>query len=171
MRTLKELADFMTKPHGGYFIEHVAGRAGKPIKNTLLQTGASWFLRTMFRGEAVLPATYYLGLTNATYTFTSTLAVLAAGEPAGNGYARQPLVKNTTDWTVQSVNGVMQALSKICLFTASADWDKTWQRMFICDVVNGTAGNVIAVSGPAPTPRTVLNGQGPSIQYQYFLRG
>lgn len=159
--------------NGGYFQEFdVDGKPlGEPIKNTLLQTGASWFLRTMFRGEAVLPATYYLGLTNVAYTFTSSLADINVGEPAGHGYARQPLVKNTVDWTVQSVNGVMQALSKVAAFTASSDWDKTWNRMFICDVSAGTAGNVLSLSGPAPAPRTVLNGQGPSIQYQYFLRG
>lgn len=157
--------------NGGYFVEYTNGKVLETIKNTLLETGANWFLRTMFRGESVLPSSYYMGLTNSSYSFTSSLADLAAGEPSGNGYARQELAVDTTDWTVQSVNGVMQALSKIVTFTASADWDKNWQRAFLCDAASGTSGNVISVSGPAPVPRTVLSGQGPSMQYQYYLRG
>lgn len=158
---------------GGYFIEHRADDEPIYHKNTLVANGASWFLRTMFRGEAVLPATYYLGLTNASYTFDgATLAGLAAGEPVGNGYARQALNKNTTDWTVQEVNGIMQALSKIVAFTCTgAPWTVAWLRMFICDASAGTVGNVVSVSGPAPGPRTVLVGGGPSVQYAYYLRG
>lgn len=156
---------------GGHFVEWVDGKPLPPLKNTLLRTGASFFLRTIFRGEAVLPATYYLGLTNIAGGWLSTLADIAVGEPVGNGYARQALVKNTVDWTVQEVNGFMQALSKIDVFTASANWDKQWNRMFICDQAAGTAGNVFSLSGPAPALRTVLTGQGPSIQYEYFLRG
>jgi hypothetical protein len=158
--------------NGGYFIEHLPNGRLKFHKNTLVQTGASWFLRTVFRGEAVLPATYYMGLTNAGYSFDgTTLAGLAAGEPVGNGYARQALTKNTVDWTVQEVNGAMQALSKNVTFTASADWTQAWTRAFLCDAAAGTVGNVIAVAGPAPAPRTVLNGQGPTMNYTFYLRG
>lgn len=159
--------------NGGYFVEHVEGKEPLHIKNTLVAQGAQWFLRTMFRGEAVLPATYYLGLTNSSYTFdTATLALMAAGEPVANGYARQALNKNTTDWTVQEVNGVYQALSKIVTFTCTtAPWTVNWLRMFLCDAAAGTAGNVVAVSGPAPAARVVNVGAGPSIQYQFYLRG
>lgn len=168
---------------GGYFIEHPRNVGGKVagskvkgphyVKNTLVANGANWFLRTMFRGEAVLPATYYLGLTNASYTFDgATLAGLAAGEPVANGYARQALNKNTTDWTVQEVNGIYQALSKMCSFTCTtAPWTVQWLRMFLCDASAGTSGNVIAVSGPAPAPRNVIVGGGPEIQYAFYLRG
>lgn len=170
------------RPHGGYFVEHEFDmrynrlpefeRKKSNIKNTLVATGASWMLRTIFRGEAVLPATYYVGLTNAGYSFdATTLAAMAAGEPVGNGYARQAAVKNTSDWTVQEVNGVMQALSKMLTFTASGLWTQNWQRAFLCDAAAGTAGNVLAVSGPTPNPRTVNTGQGPSIQYTFYLRG
>lgn len=159
---------------GGYFVEELPGGEEILHKNTLVATGASWFLRDIFRKEtALLPNTYYLGLTNAAYTFdqATLLAALAVGEPVGNGYARMPLVRGTADWTVQEVNGVMQALSVTCAFTASANWDKTWTRAFICNAAAGTAGEVISVSGPAPAARTVLSGQGPSIKYEYYLRG
>lgn len=156
------------KKQGGYFC--IEGE--KPIKNTLVAAGASLFMRSMFRGEAVLAATLYLGLTNSTYDFdTTTLANIAVGEPVGHGYARLALVRNTTDWTVQEVNGVMQAKSKIVTFTASSNWDKAWNRMFLSDQAAGTAGVLYAVSGPAPALRTVLSGAGPSCSYEFWLRG
>lgn len=158
---------------GGYFVEYFEDGSELAIKNTLVEKGAEWFLRTMFRGESVLPSTYYMGLTNAAYTFdTATLASIAAGEPVGNGYARQALNKNTTDWTVQEVNGVLQALSKMVTFACTGSpWTVAWVSAFLCDAASGTSGNVISVSGPAPAPRTVGVGFGPSLQYQYYLRG
>lgn len=134
--------------------------------------GSTLIFRSVFRGEAVLPAIWYLGLTNASYTFDGvTLAELAAGEPVGNGYARQVLNQDTSDWTISEVNGVIQVQSKTVIFTASANWDKSYSRMFLCDASAGTAGIVYAVSGPTPAPRTVLLGAGPSVSYQFFLRG
>lgn len=157
---------------GGYFVEYINGKP-RLQKNTLVANGASWFLRDIFRKETtLLPDTFYLGLTNASYTFDSTtLSDLAAGEPSGHGYARQAINRNTSDWTVSEVNGVIQALSKTCTFTASSDWTSTWLRFFLCDASSGTVGNVISVSGPAPSARTVLSGAGPSVAYTYYLRG
>lgn len=157
---------------GGYFVEHVQD---KHIlhKNTLVQYGAQSMLEAVFQGATPFAATWYLGLTNVSYTFdeAALLAALHAGEPAGHGYARIAINQDNVDWTISEVNGVMQTLSKICTFTASSDWDKQWLRMFLCDAVSGTSGNVISVSGPAPASRTVLNGAGPSMQYAYYLRG
>lgn len=163
----------MAALQGGYFTEFVKGKEQPRIKNTLVATGALWFLRDIFRKETtLLPDIYYIGLTGASYTFDgATLTSLAALEPSGHGYARIALNRDTTDWSVQEVNGVMQALSKIVTFTASSDWDKTWLRAFICNVASGTSGSVIAVSGPAPAARTVLSGAGPSMRYEYYLRG
>lgn len=139
---------------------------------TMTAAGSTLIFRSVFRGEAVLPAIWYLGLTNASYTFDGvTLAGLAAGEPVGNGYARQVLNRDTSDWTISEVNGVIQVQSKTVIFTASANWDKSYSRMFLCDASAGTAGIVYAVSGPTPAPRTVLLGAGPSVSYQFFLRG
>lgn len=169
--------DAQSALEGGYFVEYVRCK-GKMVesirhKNTLTATGAGWLLRSFFRGEALAPATFYMGLTNAAYTFDSnTLASIAAGEPVGNGYARQALVKNTTDWSVQELGtNIMQVLSKLVTFTCStAPWTQNWVRGFICDAAAGTAGNVLAVSGPAPSPRVVAVGAGPSLNYQFYLR-
>jgi hypothetical protein len=152
----------------GYF-EH----NGILLPNTWVKDGASLALRRLFRGENVFATVLYLGLTNASYTFdVAPLTTLAAGEPVGNGYARQAINTNTSDWTVQEVGGVMQAVSKTCVFTCSgAPWTVAWQRAFLCDQASGTAGLVYAVSGPAPAPRTVNVGAGPPINYQFWMRG
>lgn len=154
---------------GGYF--NIISE-GEVIKNTFVAAGASLLLRAVFRGEAVLPAVYYLGLTNSSYDFdNTTLANIAVGEPSGHGYARQALTQNTIDWTVSEVNGVMRAISKTALFTASSNWDKAWNRMFLCDQSSGTSGILFSVSGPTPSAQTVLSGAGPSIRYEFYLRG
>ena len=162
---------FEKERSGGYFVEITPDGDEIYHKNGLVANGASWFLRTVFRGEAVLPANYFLGLSSVTGTFDgATLAAMAAGEPVGNGYARQQLTKNTVDWSVAEANGAMQAQSKIVTFTATALWTQNWQYMFIADVAAG-AGNLVSISGPAPSPRVVNNGQGPSCRYEYWLRG
>lgn len=141
------------------------------LPNTIVGEGAEVFLKALFRGEAVTPATYYIGLTNTIYAFDSVIADLSGDEPAGNGYARQPAVKNTSDWTVVEENGVWQARSKPVTFNASADWNIPWSRMFLCSVVSGNSGKLFAVSRNAPTPITILSGLGPQVSYRISIRG
>lgn len=158
---------------GGYFVENPGTRHEHTIKNTIVAQGGTLWLRAIFRGEATVPGSYYLGLSNAAYTFdNATVTLLAAGEPVGNGYARKQLQANTGDWTVSEVNGVLQAQSKIVTFTCSgAQWTVAYTRMFLVDSASGNSGNIYAVSGPTPSPRTVLVGAGPSVQYNFWLRG
>jgi hypothetical protein len=144
---------------------------GVVIPNTIVGEGMALLLRAVFRGEAVLPTNYYLGLTNVAAGYGDSLATVAAGEPVGNGYARQPLVKSTSGWTVEQVNGFYRARSVVANFTASANYDKTYSRLFLCDVVSGTGGKLWAVSGPTPSPVQVLSGIGPSAAYILNIQG
>lgn len=162
------------KISGGYFHILHPGREPLEIKNTLVKTGAEWILRDIFRNETGLwPANMYMGLTNAGYSFDgTTLAALAAGEPVGNGYARQLITRAGADWTVQEVNGAMQALSKLVTFTcAGAPWTVNYVRAFLCDAAAGAVGNVMAVSGATPAPVATVVGAGPSTRYEFWLRG
>ncbi|HMD82453.1 MAG TPA: hypothetical protein VKE92_14150 [Anaerolineales bacterium] len=157
---------------GGCFvlIDPKTGRELEEIANTIVGDGADAFLRSLFRGEATAPATYYLGLTNASYTFASaTLTAIAAGEPSGNGYARQALVKNTSDWAVSAVNNQYKAESISVTFTASGTWSPNWTRMFLCNASSGTSGIVFALSG-ARSAQVVQSGQGPTLKYRFWLR-
>lgn len=141
------------------------------IPNLIADQGAVLMLRNFFRGEAVLPANYYLGLTSAMLDFDSVLADAAAGEIAGNGYARQALNRGTGAWTVETVNSTRRARSSVANFTASADWSSTYRRMFLCDASAGTAGNLIAASGPTDAPVQVLSGFGPAVAYLFNIQG
>lgn len=140
------------------------------VPNTIVEDGADKILRSVCRGEATLPAAFYMGLTNAAYEFDDAdLDDIEAGEPVGNGYARQVLTRNTTDWNAPSLeNNAMRCVSKSVTFTASAEWNVAWTRMFLANVASG-AGNVFALSG-ALSPQTVLAGAGPTLRYELWCR-
>lgn len=143
------------------------------VPNTIVEFGAEALLKFMFQDDdSDYPASWYLGLTNASYEFDTAdlLTALAAEEPTGNGYARQALSRDDTTWDVSVVNSLWRARSTTATFTASAGWDKDWSRMFLCDVASGTAGNVFCVSKALSTPQTVLSGQGPLLAYEFWIR-
>lgn len=146
---------------------------GDLIDNTVIGQGVSLFLRSLFRAESVMPADFYIGLTNSSVDFLdgTALATAAATEPSGHGYARQATVRGTSDWTVELVNGVYRARSKVVTFTASSDYTQAYSRLFLTDQASGTAGIVFAVSGPTPDPVLILNGAGPSCGYIFNMGG
>lgn len=143
---------------------------GEIVPNGMIGEGVEWLLRNAFRAEAVLPANWYIGLTNAAVAYGDSLATAAAGEPVGNGYARQPLVRNTTDWTAEQVNGIWRVRSKTVTFTASGTWTVDYQRMFIASVVSG-AGRLLSVSGSLASPVHITAGNGPTVDYRLNVGG
>lgn len=147
------------------------GRGNQLCRNKLTKQGATLYLELLFQATASLPASVYMGLTGAALDYDSDLADAAAAEPAGNGYARQAIVRSNAGWTVEEVNGVMRARSVVKLFTATGNYDKTWSRAFLCDQAAGTAGNLIAAGGPTQSPIQTLNGLGPSVDYVANLNG
>lgn len=95
---------------------------------------------------------FYIGLMGAAVDFTTTLATLA-GEPAGNGYARQAVLRSNAGWPTETQNNnVWHTQSQTVTFTASGPYNVTVQRVFICSVLSGTVGKLIAISAPFPTP-------------------
>ena len=111
-------------------------------ENTLLDDGEQMLLDIGFRAAA--QGSFYLGVANDTPLETDTLADLA-GEPVGNGYARQALARNSTDWPVLALNsGDYQVISKLVTFTASGGSIGPVNIMFLCDAASGTVGKYIA---------------------------
>ena len=157
----------------GFAGQYTYWKEGCPIivPNTVVKDGAEAFLQLLFQAQASLPSSFWMGLTNVDYTYDdAVLADIAAGEPTGNGYARQELVRDTDDWDVSEVNGLMRARSKIVTFTASANWDKEWNRMFLCSVETGTAGIIFSFSAKTEDDQAVVSGDGPSLRYEYWNR-
>lgn len=163
--------NFFNRPRvGGIFVLNPGMPNELRVPNTIVEDGADKFLRSMFRAEATLPAAFFLGLTGASYAFDDAdLTDIEADEPVGNGYARQTLTRNTTDWGAPTLeNSAMRLVSKSVTFTASSAWNVPWTRMFLANVASG-AGNVFAISG-ALSPQTVLAGAGPTVRYEFWMR-
>lgn len=141
-------------------------------KNTVVSYGAQLFLTNFFQNVGTVPGTFYIGLTNSNYTFISTLIDISADEPTigVGGYARQPVMRAGSGWTVTQINNQWVARSNTVTFTATAAWSGPYIRAFLCDSATST-GNLIAVSAALPTPVTVAAGQGPSVAYEADLRG
>lgn len=114
---------------------------------------------------------FYLGLCATDPTETTTLAELAATEPSGTGgYARLPLPRSVVGWpSIQSYTTLGRAISAVATFTATADFDKVCNRLFLCGAASGTTGTVFSISGKSITPITVLAGTSLPVTYEIFL--
>lgn len=170
---LKEISVRWKKNVGGVFVLNPDTPQEIRIPNTIVEDGAQRFLQSLFRAEATLPASFFIGLTKASYAFDDAdLAVIgsASNEPVGNGYARQTVTRNTTDWGAPTLeNNAYRIQSKAVTFVASSAWNIPWTRMFLCNVVSGVVGNVFALSGALPS-QTVLAGAGPTVRYEFWMR-
>lgn len=93
--------------------------------NIFHDEGEEWLLDVAFTEVLTPPTDFYLGcddrdgVDNAAPAEADTLASLV-GEPDGtNGYSRQAVTSNDTDWTVDQPSGDYRATSKTVTFTAS----------------------------------------------------
>ncbi len=87
--------------------------------NIFHDEGEDYVLSVVFDETETVVAAYSIGLDDR--------AALAEGdslppgnEPSGNGYARQPVNSDATDWTIAPDAGDFQAVSKTVTFTAAA---------------------------------------------------
>lgn len=88
------------------------------IHNLLHDEGEQWMLEVAFSEAQSVPVSFYIGLDNRA-SIAEGDVLPPANEPAGNGYARQAVNSDATDWTVSLDAGDYQAKSKIVTFTAS----------------------------------------------------
>lgn len=144
------------------------------IKNNIPQEGEAAYLKMLFRDDQTIvagAANFFIGLKDAAYDPTLTLATIT-GEPSGTGgYARQPLVRNAANWpNLLLVNGVYRIGSISVNFTATgADFSTSFSRLFLCSVVSGTSGVLLSVSGALDVPKSILNGTTLPVQYELYL--
>lgn len=156
---------------GGRFILNPGEPNEQVTPNAVLTDGCEYFLRTLFRAEAILPANFYIGLTNAAGDFNVTFATIAAGEPnVAQGYARQPAVRGVGDWTVTKVGNTWKATSKKVTFTSTGTYDKDFIRLFLCNIVSTSAGKLFALGAPLLVPQHVINGDNPGAIYEFWMR-
>jgi hypothetical protein len=126
------------------------------VQNELADEGEQLMLDVFLRGAA--QAGFDLGMANDTPVDTDTMLTLV-GEPVGNGYARQALARNSTDWPVLALDaGDYQAISKLVTFTAVGGSIGPVNIMFLTDALSGTACKFIAWAALSEA-RTLTDGE------------
>lgn len=148
---------------GWWKIEHI-DRDGKVLwgeegPNIIHNEGEEFMIKVCFTETASVPAAYYLGLdARATLAEADNLAALS-GEPTTDGYARQGINSDATDWTAQQdgSSGDWEAESKECSFTASGGNWPAVTKAFLATSSDGS-GKLIA-SKALSQSRTVNDGE------------
>lgn len=122
------------------------------VENALTDEGEEDILEAYFRGGSA-PTNFYIGLINDSgIAETDTLATMA-GEPSGNGYARQL----TTFGASAPDSGDYQTTATQETFTASGGSIGPVDHAIVTNVSSGTAGLLIAYV-PLSTSRTMADG-------------
>lgn len=118
----------------------------------LTTTGKQIFGKMVAQGDnsIIAPAgNFYIGACKQIPDVGDVLTTITTEPNFVNGYARVPISRDATGFpTVDTVNGAVRILSKALAFSAvGADFDKVFDRLFICDVATGFVGNLIGYSG------------------------
>jgi hypothetical protein len=121
--------------------------------NALTDAGEQDILAVYFTRSKSAATNLYIGLINDSgIAETDTLSTMA-GEPSGNGYARQLVTFGTPALDA----GDYQAVSTVETFTASGGTIGPVTHAILTDVSSGTSG-VLIIYVPLSATRTLLNG-------------
>lgn len=143
------------------------------LPNNYTTLGAQSILREQYRGESVWGGTtLYVGFCDEAFDPDMTLADITTEPTAAGGYARAPLVCNTTDWpTSDLVNGIPRIKSKTLNYAASgADFSAAFSRLFLCTVASGTSGLLLSLSAALNTPLLIEDGSDEDVQYELYMK-
>lgn len=126
--------------------------------NIFHDEGEEYLVKVAFSEELAVPASHYIGLDNrGTLAEADTLSSLS-GEPSGNGYARQAVATNNTDYTCSQDSGDWQAATKTVTFTASGGSIGPVQNCFLTDASSGSTGDLYC-SLALSQSRTLADGE------------
>jgi hypothetical protein len=151
----------------------IVGAPDLVLPNLVTTAGAQEYLRMIFQDVTVIAggANWYVGMMDQAPALSTLLSDLSTEPTVTNGYARQPLVRNATDWPTQlTINGRETIRSVVMSFTASGgDFSAAFSRFFLTDQASGTAGVLYAVSGPRDSALLVLDGETVQVGYRTYL--
>jgi hypothetical protein len=158
---------------GGFWTVRHLDRRGRLLwadagHNLWHDEGEQWLLQVAFTEAQSVPANFYIGLDARTSLAEADTLASLVSEPSTNGYARQPVASDATadGWAVTQVGGDYRATSKTVTFTASGGSIGPVTKMFVCTVVSGTGGKLVA-SRALSQSRTLANGE--SLQVSYYV--
>lgn len=140
------------------------------LPNTVTNAGAEEYLKDLFQGAALTG--FFVGLCNQVPLRADLLTSIVTEPTIGvNGYARQPLAQNATDWpTVDTTSDESSITSKQVTFTAAGgDFDAAHSRLFLCSVLTGTAGILYSYSAALASPIVLVDGTSFDVRYRFYL--
>jgi hypothetical protein len=148
------------------------------LPNRFQKEGMQLFLEILFQGDDVsIPLAggeFFVGLCgNAAVGVDATLVSITDEVPEVNNYARIPLERNITDWPlIEEIGDQMRVVSKEMTWTATGgDFQSSFTRIFLTDVLTGTAGNLISLSQPMTVPFTVVEDADFPARYELYFKG
>lgn len=118
----------------------------------LTSTGKEIFGQMVAQGDSsiIAPgANFYIGACKQIPDVGDTLVSITTEPNFVNNYSRVAIPRNVVGFpTVDTVNGAVRILSQSLAFLAvGGDFDKLFDRLFVCDVPTGFVGNLIGYSG------------------------
>ncbi len=145
------------------------------IPNIIVDEGEISFLKMIGRADVVDVAAggnFFVGLCQEVPTDADTLATITTEPTLTFGYARQPISRDATGWPVLGAIGDANRLQSLTItYTASGgNFSRTFQRLFMCNVVSGTAGLLFAYSGLLPNPIQVDDTESFTAKYELYMR-
>lgn len=143
------------------------------LPNLIPNDGETEFLKMIFQNvSAVAGGTnFYVGLCDQVPTEALLLSGITTEPTGAGGYARRPLIRNSTDWpTIATVNGHLCITSVPVTFTATgADYSRTFSRFFLTSAASGGTGKLYSVSGPLVSPLLILAGASYAAAYRLYM--
>ena len=145
------------------------------VPNEIFDEGQDAYLKILFQGDdTIVPIAgdYFLGLAGNLVTDpSSTLSDITDEVPVANGYARQPVARSGAGWpTVEAVDPYYRAVSDVVSWTAAGgDFGATFTRLFLTNVVSGTAGLLFAFSAPLASPKLIIDTETYEAQYSAYI--
>ena len=141
----------------------------------IVTEGEEALLKMLFQGDNTIVAAggnWYLGLCEQTPAKGDDLTSITTEPTSAGGYARIAIARNTTDFptaNIGQISGETRILSILKTFSAvGADFSRTFDRAFLCNVASGTAGILFCYSGQYSSPIQLLNGQSQDIQFEFY---
>ena len=142
-------------------IDHIECRCGDrlvweshDLGNILHTNGEAILLEYLFDHQGNATPTFYLGLDDRTQLSAGQTITDLTGEPSAGGYSRQPLDPASSNFTVELVNGVNKARSRIVTFNCvGASWGPV-TNLFL---VSGSGSGAVLVSSVSLPQSSTLN--------------
>lgn len=138
------------------------------VLNQLHSDGEAFLLRCCFDNTGDLPPQqYYFGLDNRGLIETADTIEDLVEEPSiSNGYSRQPVSSNG-EFTIEIVNGVYRATSKIVSFSATAGGWGPVKNIFM---TNLNAGGLLISSAALSSQISLLEGDSINLRMALSLQ-